>query len=62
MTHARGQDMDRYLKPVMCCLPNPHGDLVKFVPTTSIQQANNHVEDVMSRENKDKSTEKSLLS
>ena len=30
-------------------LPNPHGDLAKLVPTTSIKQANKHVEDVMSK-------------
>ena len=34
-----------------CCASSskPSGDLAKFVPTTSIKEANKHVEDVMSR-------------
>ena len=41
--------MERYFKPVARRLPNPHGDLAKLVPTTSIKQANKHVEDVLSK-------------
>lgn len=35
-----GEKMDRYFKHVARRLPNPHGDLAKLMPTTSIKQAN----------------------
>ena len=41
--------MERYFKPVVRPLPNPHGDLAKLVPTKSIKLANKHVEAAISR-------------
>lgn len=41
--------MEWYFKRVTSPLPNPQGDLAKLVPTTSIKQANKHVEGAMSK-------------